>query len=211
MKKLLLAATMLVALASGAQAVTVNATDIGASGTTNIQGFVDVNGNAVSIPGLTATLFLEFNGVTGNTWSFDYTLTNTSSNNISAARISSWALGTTPNVTSATSTGLYGFVDLTPNYPNVNGAQSFLDFCVTPVDGNCSSGSGLLAGEAASGILFLTFATQLASISLDSALTRFQSIDSGAPYNFVGASGVGFNVGDVTINPLGGVGGELVV
>ena len=199
MKRLLLATTMLFALASGAQAVTVGVGDVGAEGTTQMQGFVDINGSAVSIPGLTGTLYLQYDGVTngGLTWNFDYTVTNTSSFD---SRISSWGLNTTPNVVGGESTGLFDFVDLTPNFPNVNGAN-IIEMCFTPNDGNCSGPGGVDDGNSASGTFSLTFASMLTSINLDAAYFRYQSL-TGSEYNLVGGSGVGFNQGDLVITPF---------
>ena len=201
MRALLLATAALFAFAGTAQAVIVNATDIGASGTTSIQGFVDVNNVAVPIPGLTASLFLQFDGVTGNTWNFDYTITNTSSGNISTARLSSFGLATTPDPIAASSTGLYQYAIVNPSFPNVGGAGQNIDVCFGSSPGTCSGGNGLLPGQSASGEFDLTFAMALSSLSLDSAFARFQSINSGPPFNFAGASGVGIN-NDLSINPV---------
>lgn len=199
MKKLLLAGALLSALAIPAKAVIVNVGDVGAEGTTQMQGFVDIGGNAVSIPGLTGTLYLQYDGVSngGLTWNFDYTVTNTSSFD---SRISSWGLNTTPNVTGGASTGLFNFVDLTPNFPNVNGAN-IIEMCFTPNDGNCSGPGGVDDGSSASGTFSLTFAGILPFISLDAAYFRYQSL-TGSEYNLVGASGVGFNQGDLVITPF---------
>ena len=186
-----------------AKAVVLQATDVGASGTTTIQGFVDVNGQATSIPGLTGSLYLEYDGLTngGLTWNFDYTVTNTSSGTVDA-RLSSFALGLSPNPVSATSTGLFGFAQVGNNlYPNVAGANNIVDVCFGSSFNTCGGGLGLLDGQSASGEFTLTFSTVLSSIDLQAALARFQSID-GSPFNFNGASGVGFNVGDVNITPF---------
>jgi len=205
MKKLFLGTALVLCLALPAQAVTVNVADVGASGTTVLQGYVDVNGNAVSIPGLTGTLFLEYDGVTngGLTWNFDYTVTNTTSGNVTASRISSFGLSTTPNITGATSTGLFDLSLVNPSFPNVQGpvvSGSALEVCFSSGSNSCSGGDGLLKGQSASGEFTLTFATALSAISLDHAFLRFQSID-GSAYAFNGASGVGFDTGGVVITP----------
>lgn len=199
MRRLLMAGTILSALVMPASAVIVNVGDVGAEGTTNMQGFVDIGGSAVSIPGLTGTLYLQYDGTSngGLTWNFDYTVTNTSSFD---SRISSWGLNTTPNVTAAASTGLFDNALLNPQFPNVMGAN-VIEMCFTPEVNGCSSGSGLDDGLAASGTFSLTFASALPFISLDAAYFRYQSL-TGSEYNLVGASGVGFNQGDVVINPL---------
>ncbi len=197
------AAMLLLLLPTTASAVILEAADVGASGTTSIQGFVDVNGQATSIPGLTGSLYLEYDGLTngGLTWNFDYTVTNTTLFPNLDARLSSFGLAMDPNPTGATSTGLFGTAILGPSFPNVGGAGSLIDVCFSSSAGTCSGGDGLLPGQSASGEFTITFASQLEAINLQYAFTRFQSIDSGAPYNFNGASGVGFNVGDLSINP----------
>jgi len=210
MRKLLLATVMSFALASGANAVIVNVGDVGASGTTNLQGFVDINNSAVSIPGLTGTLFLEYDGVSngGLTWNFDYTVTNTSSGNVTMSSIGSFGLNTTPNVTAALSTGLYDLALLDPQFPNVNGAN-IIEMCFSAGNNSCNGdGNTLTPGQSASGEFTLTFSSVLASMSLDAAYLRFQAIDAINP-SLSGASGVGFNVGNVVINPLA-VPGPLV-
>lgn len=185
MKRLLLAGAALLAIAMPANAVIINAGDVGASGSTTIQGLVNANVQ----PGLTGSLFLEFDGVSngGLTWNFDYTLTNTSSAPITGSRISSFGLNTTPNISSATSTGVYGFPDLSPN--GVPGYIGTVEFCFGSSANGCTGGNGLTIGQSASGEFSLTFGSVLSSISLDAAYGRFQSI-SGSPY---GDSGAGLN------------------
>jgi len=201
MRRFLAAAAILGALSLPAHAVILQATDVGASGTTTIQGFVDINGTAVQIPGLTASLFLEYDGVTngGLTWNFDYTITNTSSGNVATSRISSFGFALTPDPTGATSTGLYGTAILDPNFPNVGGAGNLIDVCYG-AGGGCSSGAGLLPGQTASGEFTLSFDSVLSSINLQYAFARFQSIDSDA-FGLQGGSGVGIN-NDVNITPF---------
>jgi hypothetical protein len=199
-----LTAALLTALAMStpSKAVTINVGDVGASGTTALQGYVDVNGNAVSVPGLTGSLFLEYDGVTngGLTWNFDYTVTNTQSGSVTASRITSFGLTTTPNIVGAASTGLFGYTILNPSFPNVNGANA-IEVCFSSASGSCSGGTGLTSGQSASGEFTLTFDQVFSLISLDAAFLRFQSID-GSPYGFQGASGVGFNVGDINLQAV---------
>jgi hypothetical protein len=200
MKRTILAAAALLActaFVSPASAVTINVGDVGASVTTNIQGFVDPG--PVSVSGLTASVFLQYDGVSngGLTWNFDYTLTNTSSGNVTASRISSWGLGTTPNVTDATSTGVFNTALVgseMSGFPNVGGAMSIIEMCFAAQGNGCSGGGGIFntGTNSASGEFTLTFGSVLTSISLDAALVRFQAIDATTP-NLNGGSGVGFN------------------
>jgi len=186
-KALLTAAALLcTAFASPASsAVVLNASDIGASGTTIIQGQID----GVVIPGLTGTLFLEYTGRTNSNlqWNFLYTVTNTSGGQIDEARISSFGLNTTPNLSGASSTGVYGFSQVGTNgYP---GFIPTVEMCAGSSSNTCAGGNGLLEGGSASGTLALTFAQVNGSITLDAAFMRFQSIewagrgDSGAGIN----------------------------
>jgi len=178
-------------IAQPAKAVVVQAGDVGASGTTQIQGLID----GVAIPGLTGSLFLEYDGLSngGLTWNFDYTVTNTSSGGITS-RISSFGLNTTPNTVSAASTGLYGFAQIPSNgYPGFLPAT--VEMCFGSSASTCTGGNGLTTGQSASGEFTLTFANALSSISLDTAFFRFQSINGNG---FDGASGAGFNGPSIT-------------
>jgi len=206
MNKLLLIAAALAAAvvisAAPAKAVVLNAGDVGASGTTGIQGQI----GGTNVAGLTGSLFLEYTGLTngGLTWNFDYTAKNTSSGAITGSRISSFGLSTTPNIVSGASTGVYGFLQIGPN-----GVPGFIlptiDFCAGSSANTCTGGNGLTLGQSASGTLALTFATALALINLDTAYMRFQSIvgsqlgDSGA-----GVNGPSITPFDVTPTPLPG-------
>ena len=201
MRKYLLAATMLTALASGANAVVVNATDIGASGTTTLQG--RVGPNATSVSGLTGTLFLRLDRLEdgGTTWVFDYTVTNTSGGNTTSSSIGSFGLDTSPNLADADSTGLYNLALLNPSFSNVGGANS-IEVCFSAGNNSCNGNGNTLpiGSQPVSGEIELTFSTALMSISLDAAYLRFQDVGAISP-SLSGSSGVGFNVGDVVITP----------
>jgi len=201
-----LAAALLLALAMSTptKAVTINVGDVGAAGTTSLQGFADIGlgGQTVSVTGLTASLSLEYTGVSngGLTWNFDYSITNTSFGGTSA-NLTSFGFATTPNVSSGTSTGLFDTVTINPNFPNVMQAGQNIDICFAPSTG-CQGGVGLLNGETADGMFTLTFASALGAISLDQAFVRFQDLTAVSPiYNVSGSSGVGIS-NDVTITPL---------
>jgi len=182
--------------------VIVNVGNVGFSGTTTIQGIVDPG--PVAVPGLTGTLGLTYEGVTngGKTWNFDYTVTNTSSGIVNGSRISSFGLATTPNIGGAASTGLFDLALLNPSFPNVGGAASIIEVCFSAGNNSCSGGDGVDKGDTASGTFSLTFASALSSISLDTALFRFQEINAQGYAN----SGVGIN-NNVVITPtnVGGV------
>ena len=198
MNKLLFGLVMLAMSGIPASAVILNASDVGASGTTVVQGQID----GTNVPGLTGSLFLEFEGVTngGLTWNFDYTAKNTSGGAITGSRISSFGLSTTPDIVSGASTGVYGFVQTSPN-----GVPGFIvpaiDFCAGSSANTCTGGNGLTLGQSASGTLTLTFATALNLITLDTAYMRFQSIVG----SNLGDSGAGVNGPVITpldVNPV---------
>jgi len=197
MKKTILAAALLAstAFATPASALIVNVGDVGLSGTTVIQGIVDPG--PVVVPGLTGTLFLKYDGAVTNlngtqTWTFDYTVDNTSSGAVTQSRISSFGFGTTPNIAvTPTSTGLFDLgIAPTNGFPNVGGAMSIIEMCFSAGNGSCSGGGGVdINDPAASGTFSLTFGSALSSISLDAALFRFQEIASPG----FADSGVGIN------------------
>jgi len=152
--------------------------------------------NGVVVPGLTGTLKLTLTGVAGATWTFAYTVDNTSSGGITS-ELSGFALNTTPNVVSASATGLYSG-DVSINSQLSSGTT--VDFCAS-AGSTCSGGSsnGISPTDPpASGTFSLTFASVLASISLDEAFVRYQGITGNG---FNGASGIGTN-SNVVINPV---------
>jgi len=184
----------LAVLATPAKAVVVNSGDIGFTGVTGIQGQI----NGVNQPGLTGLLGLTYTGLSngGLTYNFAYVVSNTSSTPITASRISSFAFETNPNITAAASTGVYN----DPNLP-ANGYPGFLpgnvEFCFGSSPNTCEGGGGLDKGQSAAGSFSLTFASVLASIDLQTAYFRFQSIVGGVGGN----SGAGYNHDIVIINP----------
>jgi len=183
------------AAATPAEAVIVNAGDVGFTGVTGIQGQVD----GVNQPGLTGLLGLTYTGRSPDnlSWNFNYVVTNTSSAPITASRISSFAFETNPNIVAAASTGVFN----DPSLP-ANGYPGFLpgnvEFCIGSSPGTCTGGDGVIKGQSAAGTFSLSFASILSSIDLQTAYFRFQSI-VGAPG---GNSGAGFNHDIVVINPL---------
>jgi len=199
----ILAAALLLITAVPANAVVINVNDIGASGTTTIQGFVGPSAQAVT--GLQGTLFLSYQGAVINmngtqTWNFDYTVTNTSFGpNVTSSSITSFGLNTTPNLTGASSTGLYDLALLNPSFSNVGGANA-IEVCFSAGNNSCNGNGNTLPmdSDAVSGDIFLTFANPLLSISLDQAYLRFQDLSAGST---TATSGVGISNG-VNITPV---------
>jgi hypothetical protein len=210
MRRLLMAGAMFCALASSANAVTIGVNDIGATGTTTINGIVDPG--PVVVPGLHGTLGLTYDGAVTNgngtqTWTFDYSVTNNSSAPTTQSRIASFGFATTPNVVanSLTSTGLFNLALTNTNgFPNVGGADAIIEMCFSAGNNACSGGGGLFIGQTAVGQFTLTFASAQTSISLDDALFRWQDITTPG----FATSGVGIN-NDVQINPLAAVPGPV--
>jgi len=134
-----------------------------------------------------------FNAGTNTTaYNFGYTVTNTSSGAVTSSGIGSFGLNTTPNLSAASSTGLYNLALLNPSFPNVNGAN-VIEACFSAGNNSCNAnGTVLTPGQTTSGTLSLIFAGNVSSISLDGAYLRFQGIDDAA-FNLNGGSGVGFN------------------
>jgi hypothetical protein len=184
----------LAVLATPAKAVIVNSGDVGFTGVTGIQGQI----GGVNQPGLTGLLGLTYTGLSngGLTYNFAYVVSNTSSAPITASRISSFAFETNPNITAAASTGVYN----DPNLP-ANGYPGFLpgtvEFCFGNQANTCEGGGGLTIGQSSGGTFALTFSSVLASIDLQTAYFRFQSIVGGTG----GDSGAGFNHDIVVTNP----------
>jgi hypothetical protein len=195
------------AMTSPASAVILNVGDIGATETSTVVGTVEPFG---PISGLTADITLTYTGATGvnnTTWNFLYSVDNTTSGSLTS-EVSAFGLFTTPNVVSATSTGLYSTVGVQTQA----GFLGVADFCAS-AGGTCGGGgsSGIDPNDpAASGMFSLTFASlvPLTSISLDNIFARFQGITGTVgPLTFEGDSGFGTPPGGPTpfnVNPVPG-------
>ena len=141
----------------------------------NFNGFSGSPAGVIS--GLTAKLTLSFVSIVGNTFNFGYTLENTSSAPVTASRISSFGFDVNPNITTASSTGVYDFAEQGGNQPNQVGER---EVCFKDQSqGGCTGGpGGLLLGQSGSGTLSLNFASAQTSISLSNFFTRYQSLNA---------------------------------
>jgi hypothetical protein len=183
--RLKLAALALVIFAATAQpalgAFIVNAANTGTHFTVDYVGQV----GGQTTPSVSALGTFTFNGVSNNgfTYNFNYSLTNDST---TSARLSGFAFNTNPNASSATVTGAFNNSYISGNYPEGYGS---VDVCFTDGGGSCAGGGsgGFYNPNTGTGSFALTFAQQMASVSLDSFVTRFQSI-SGVQ---AGTSGIG--------------------
>ena len=156
------------------------------SGTSGGSAVLDFNGFVGSpagvIAGLTAKLTLSFVSITsnmigGNTFNFGYTLDNNASAPVTASRISRFGFDVNPDITSASSTGVYNFADMGGNQPNNVGA---VEVCFKDTDnGGCTGGpGGLTLGQSGSGTLSLAFNSNQTAITLSNFFTRYQSLDA---------------------------------
>jgi PEP-CTERM motif len=195
-----------------ADAITFDSSDIGTTYTLNYDGFSDGN----TIGGLTAQTSFTLTGISGSTYTFDYAVNNTSSAPITGSRISSFAFDTNPDITSAASTGAFGYTTVGSSYPNGIGS---VDACFKDAStGSCAGGGsgGLTIGQTGSGTFSLTFAQPVSDVTLSDFYVRYQSI-SGAG-NVTSASGAGTqssttSSGGTTVpepGMLGLLGGALV-
>ena len=159
------------------------------SWTNNYNGFSG-NGGA-SIPGLTSSITFNFLGVSGSTYNFSYTMTNTSGAPIDAARLTIFGFNTDPNV-SGVSTGAGDLFNVIASGNQPNGLAN-IDVCFkdTGPSNNCTGASnGLAIGASASGTFNLSFANLPATLILSDFSVRYQGIDS-KTLSIVGGSASG--------------------
>ena len=153
-----------------AEPIMLDAGDVGESFTITYDGFAD----GQTIDGLSATTIFTLTGVNGSTYTFDYSVTNTSGSGVNS-RISSFAFNTDPDIAGASSTGTYNFVNTDSNYPNGIGT---VDVCFQAARTGACAGNrgGLFAGETGTGTLTLSFLTAPTALTLDDFFVRYQSI-----------------------------------
>ncbi|MBX9644268.1 MAG: cistern family PEP-CTERM protein [Novosphingobium sp.] len=193
---LALAATF-VASPALADAIVFDASDAGTNYTLNYDG----NISGTTVGGLSGSTVFTLTGISGNTYNFNYSVTNTSTSPLTSSRISSFAFNVDPSITSATSTGAFAFTTLNSNYPNGVG---LVDVCFKDAaTGSCAGGGGggLTMGQSGTGTFSLSFAQPVTSATLSDFFLRYQSI-SGAGFN--GASGTGSGTVSSTSTSSGG-------
>ena len=176
--------TLLCSAMPASAVVTINTQNVGYSFTINYGGQV----NAQPTDQISATGVYTFTGLANNglTYLFDYSLTNTSA---VESRIRSLGFTTTPNITSASSSGTYQYASYgsSQQFPGI----SDMEMCFTPTsNGQCNGGSGgLEQGQSGAGTFALSFAQAMSSFTIDDFAVRYQSINPGL--NGGGNSGVG--------------------
>ena len=178
-----LAAASLFASVSHASIITVSPTDIGQQYTINYDGYAD----GAVIPGLGGQTMLTLTSASGTSYTFDYSVTNTSGTPIDTSRISIFGFNTDPSITSATSTG--SFSDTATN-GNVPAGFGSVDVCFKDGGGpNCAGGggAGIQIGNTGTGTLTLQFSSAVDQLSLSDFVVRYQSISGGgAPSSAIG-------------------------
>ena len=168
-----------------ADAITLDNSSIGTNYTLNYDGF----SSGTAINGLTGSTTFKLTRISGNVYTFDYSVANTSSTPITGSRISSFAFNTDPNISSASSTGAFSYTTLNSTYPNGIGS---VDVCFKDAStGSCAGGGsgGLTMGQSGTGSFTLSFSQPITSLTLSDFYVRYQSI-SGAG-NITSASGSG--------------------
>ena len=182
-----LAVVASLALASApalADAITLGVGDIGSSYDFAFDGY----SGGTTVAGLTSTAKLTLTAVTANSYTFNYSLTNTTSDPVNA-RLSGFAFSTGPKIASASSTGAFSYTTLGGSYPNGIGG---VDVCFKDAStGSCAGGGngGLFDGQTGTGSFMLNFAQPLTALTLSDFFVRYQSITGAG--NITSGSGTG--------------------
>ncbi len=153
-----------------AEPILLDASNVGESFTINYDGFSD----GTTIDNLTASTTFTLTGATDDTYSFDYIVNNTTDGGV-GSRISSFAFNTDPDITDASSTGLYDFAVTDSKFPNGIGS---VDVCFKAGDSKSCAGNqgGVTTGETGTGTLTLSFDGPISSLTLDDFFVRYQSV-----------------------------------
>jgi hypothetical protein len=170
-------------------------TALGTSFTINFNGQSD----GTVIPGLTSSLTLTFQGTSGNNYLFDYDLSNTSGNPVTASTVTGFGFDVDPLdpiVNNPTGGAGNSDVDGTFNFVNSGSISNgfSVEICYTSNNDNSCAGAGnaflgaLFNGADATGSLILAFTGDLDAITLSQFITRYQAIT--AP-GITGGSAVG--------------------
>ena len=139
--------------------------------------FTGMNGEVpTAAPELQAVLDLTFltRSDDGKTFSFSYTIDNTSTVD---ARLSGIAFNTDQTVTGGTASGLFTKVKVGQNYPVGIGTT---DFCLTNNNGAACAGggnTGITAGTSGNGSFTVTLAESADQLTIDEFFVRFQAIN----------------------------------
>jgi PEP-CTERM motif len=161
-----------VTYASDAQAALISVDSVGDTFTVNFDG----NVNTLPLPGLTASAVFTVESFATNSIGFKIDLTNTTSAPL-GSRVSGLGFDTTPNLTGASSTGVYNIAVLGGSYPNGFGS---IEACFKDGGGpsNCQGGGsgGVDTGDTGTFHVVLDFAGPITQFSFDKFGVRYQSI-----------------------------------
>jgi hypothetical protein len=174
-----------------ADAITLGSGNVGQSWDFAFNGY----SGSTTVAGLTSTAKFTLTGVTPTSYTFNYSLSNTTSDPVNS-RVSGFAFNTDPNISSATSTGAFSYTTLGGNYPNGIGS---VDVCFKDAStGSCAGGGsgGLFDGQTGIGSFTLNFAQPLTSLTLSDFFVRYQSI--------TGAGNISSGSGTGTLTSTGG-------
>lgn len=191
MKTLLTAAAMGLGLAMAAPAhadvITLGQGDVDSSFTLNYNGF-DGSG---AIDGLSGQVTLRLTQATDTSYTFAYTVDNTSADPILTSRISGFGFNTDPSISGASATGTYTVTATNANVPNIG----TVDVCFKGGGGTNScaggGGGGVTLGDSGAGSLVLNFSSPISSLGLSDFFVRYQSITGTDPYTPGSAVGTG--------------------
>ena len=184
LRSLSLMAALAFASPALADTITLDSADIGQSFTLNYDGYSD----GTTVSGLSSQTTFTLTGIQGNTYTFDYSVTNTTSSPLTS-RVSSFGFNTNPDITGASSTGAFSYAQVGSSYPNGIGA---IDVCFKDAStGACSGGGsgGLTTGQTGTGTMALTFGAIANEVTLGDFYVRYQSITGAG--NVTSASGNG--------------------
>lgn len=192
------AASLFTASPALADAVTLGSGDIGTSFTLNYDGY----SSGTAINGLTGSTTFTLTGVSGNAYTFSYSVSDTSSAPVTGSRISGFAFNTDPTIASASSTGTFSYTNVSGNYPNGIGT---VDVCFLGSNtSSCAGGGsgGVTQGSTGTGTFTLNFSQPVSSLTLSDFYVRYQSI-TGVP-GIGSASGSGTLTSTSTSTSSGG-------
>ena len=178
------AVALIAASSTSAQAaITVDASDVGKSFTINYNGFVTPDGSGGTLSGLTATSVLTLTSVAVHTFTFNFSILNTSSGPVSSSRVSVFGFDIDPffNSFSLTPGSVFNRVGFKSNVPNLTGSDDNR-ICFraggSPASRTCAGGGGggVSIGDAAATGTFALNTIGSTSYTLDRFFVRYQSI-----------------------------------
>jgi hypothetical protein len=173
----------IVALASEAKAALISVDGVGDSFTVLFDG----NSNSTPVPGLTGSAFFEVTAFSSNSVTLEIDLTNTTGGGLSS-RISSLGFDTTPNISTASASGIFNFAVLPGAYPNGFGS---IEACFNNQQANScqgGGGGGVTNPNTGTFTVVLNFVNAITELGFDKFGVRYQAIDGNG---FDGDSGTG--------------------